>query len=594
MNQAFFRALQAVTRERLTEAPMTTEGTVLDADGIRRMTPAEALAKAGEMDRQGRPADAEDVYRRIVGQAPGFHPAYQALALLAYRHGKLAVAVDLLESAIALAGDVAIYHRDRGEMCRRLGRLEEAVTHARRAVALAPDDAEGHYNLGLALADSEEEDAALASYREAVARAPDHGAALNNLAALLEEEEGNEAEAEQAYRRAIAINPDHSEALNNLGSLLSKMGRVEEARALFERSLAIDPMAIASHHNLTGLKKYTPDDPNMQALESLVPQAPELAMPEKAQFYFTWGRALDDCGRFDEAFAAFAEGNRLKHAELAGRAEAGEKQMAAIETQFTAERIEALSGRGCEDETPVFIVGMPRSGTTLIEQILASHSGIHGAGELKDLNHVIGGALGTSRERPFVRALEGLESLDFAALGEAYVAALKRRAPGAARITDKMPANFHHLGFIYLALPNARVIHAARDPMDSCLSCYQRLFNEPMAFAYDLETLGRYYVRYHRLMSHWREVLPEDFILEMPYDQVVEDVEGQTRRMLEFVGLPFEESCLKFYENDRPVRTASLAQVRKPIYKSSVARWKRFEKHLGPLYEIVKDYRPGE
>jgi hypothetical protein len=169
--------------------------------------------------------------------------------------------------------------------------------------------------------------------------------------------------------------------------------------------------------------------------------------------------------------------------------------------------------------------------------------------------------------------------------------AFTERSAQAARITDKMPANFHYLGLIYLCMPNAKIIHSARDPMDTCLSCYTRLFNDTMAFTYDLEMLGQYYVRYMRIMRHWRDVLPEDFILEMPYEAMVDDVEGQTRRMLDHIGLPWDDNCLKFYDNARPVRTASLAQVRKPIYKSSVAGWKRFEKQLQPLLDIVKDYR---
>ena len=196
-----------------------------------------------------------------------------------------------------------------------------------------------------------------------------------------------------------------------------------------------------------------------------------------------------------------------------------------------------------------------------------------------------------SPERPFADLASRLRAEDLDALGADYASRLRERSTDALRITDKMPADFHYLGLIYLALPNAKIIHSARDPMDSCLSCYTRLFNDTMAFTYDLGTLGRYYVRYMRLMQHWRNVLPDDFILEMPYADMVEDVEAQTRRMLDHINLPWDDNCLKFYDNDRPVRTASLAQVRKPIYKSSVAGWTRFEKQLQPLLDIVKDYR---
>ncbi len=548
------------------------------------------MSAGRKLESDGSLADAENVYRRILEKQPEFHPAYHALALLAHRFDKLELAAELLGSAIALADEVAVYHRDRGEICRRNGRLDDAVREARRAVALDPNEPEAHYNLGLALADQEDAAAALASYQRAVSLNPGHGQALNNMGSVFEAEE-HQAEAEASYRHAITINPRHTEALNNLGSLLSKDGRIDEARDLFEQSLAVDPAAVTSHYNLSNLKRYQPDDPHLAALESLAESADDLPMPERAQYHFTLGKARDDCARYDDAFAAYKEGNRLKQAEVRDTDVPGKRQVEAIIRHFSPEFIAQATGAGCLDETPVFIVGMPRSGTSLIEQILASHAQVYGAGELKDLHNVVGESLGASHERSFAELASRLRPEDLDALGSDYVTRLRERSAGAVRITDKMPANFHYLGLIYLALPNAKVIHSARDPMDSCLSCYTRLFNETMAFTYDLGTVGRYYVRYMRLMRHWREVLPDHFILEMPYEELVEDVEGQTRRMLTHLGLPWDENCLKFYDNTRPVRTASLAQVRKPIYKTSVAGWKRFERQLGPLLEIVKDYR---
>ena len=554
------------------------------------LSPQQAMSAGRKLESDGRLADAEAMYRRIVEQQPAFHPAYHALALLAHKFDKLELAAELLSSAIALAEDVPVYHRDRGEICRRIGRLDDAVREARRAVALNRNEPESHYNLGLALADQEDAAAALVSYQRAVSLNPKHGQALNNMGSVLEAEE-RETEAEASYRNAISIDPRHTEALNNLGSLLSKDGRIDEARDLFEQSLAVDPAAVTSHYNLSSLKRYRADDPHTAALESLAESADSLPMPERAQYHFTLGKARDDCGRYDEAFAAYSEGNRLKQAEVRDTDVQGERQVEAIISHFSPEFIAQSKGAGCPDEAPIFIVGMPRSGTSLIEQILASHAQVHGAGELKELHNVVGERLGVSPERPFAELASKLRPEDLDALGTEYANRLRERSADAARITDKMPANFHYLGLIYLALPNAKVIHSARDPMDSCLSCYTRLFNDTMAFTYDLGTLGRYYVRYMRMMRHWRDVLPDDFILEMPYEELVEDVEGQTRRMLEHIGLPWDDNCLKFYDNTRPVRTASLAQVRKPIYKSSVGGWKRFEQQLVPLLDIVKDYR---
>ena len=246
------------------------------------------------------------------------------------------------------------------------------------------------------------------------------------------------------------------------------------------------------------------------------------------------------------------------------------------------------------DKAPIFIVGMPRSGTSLIEQILSTYPGVYGAGELTELDnvvHSVGKSLG-EREASYPDIIVNLSADELRRLGQIYIDRVWRYAPQAERITDKMPANFLHIGMIHLMLPQARIIHAMRDPMDSCFSCYSRLFaGNNLDFAYRLDTVGRYYVRYIQMMRHWQQVLPSDTVLDVRYEDMVTDTEGQARRLLAYLGLPWDERCLAFHQNQRVVRTASVAQVRKPIYRSSVARWKHFEAHLAPLLEIVKDYR---
>jgi hypothetical protein len=241
-----------------------------------------------------------------------------------------------------------------------------------------------------------------------------------------------------------------------------------------------------------------------------------------------------------------------------------------------------LAGAVADDESsdlPVFVIGMPRSGTTLVEQILASHPDIHGAGELGTM-----GRLAAAIKPPgFPAAVCGLDAADRAAIGRRYLDRVRPLAAGRSRVVDKMPGNFVFAGLIRLALPRARIIHCRRDPVDTCLSCYQRLFLGEQGFTYDLGELGRFYRSYLRLMAHWRQMMPPDRFIEVDYEEVVDDVEGQARRLIDFCGLEWNESCLEFHRNERQVRTASVNQVRQPIYRGSVGRWRRHEAHLGPL-----------
>jgi tetratricopeptide (TPR) repeat protein len=555
------------------------------------LVPQQAMGLAAQLETQGRLSEAEALYRRAVAADPACHPAYHRLGLLAFRVNRLELAAELIESAIALNADIAVYHRDRGELCRRLGRFEDAVREAAAATRLAPDDPEGHYNMGLALADQQDYVAAVTSYRRAIERNPAHGLALNNLGSALQQL-GDQRGAADAFRAAIAVNPRHVEALNNLGSILSQSGDIAGARDCFEKALAVEPQSIVSHYNVSALKRYSKaDDASVAVLEALANSAEKLPLQDRTRLYFALGKVRDDLGDYDRAFAAYAAGNRA-HANAHPYDEARVvRQGNDLIELFDRKLIDRFSGSGSPDRTPVFIVGMPRSGTSLTEQILASHPDVHGAGELKDFHRVVGEVSGGPAAGPFPRSITALSGSQLRAIADGYLASVRALAPSAARITDKMPGNFHYLGLIHLTLPNAKVIHTLRDPMDSCLSCYTHLFNDSMDFTYDLKTLGRYYVRYMRLMEHWRTVLPEGFILDVRYEDLVNDVEWQTRRMLIHIDLPWDARCLEFYNTQRPVRTASLAQVRQPIYKSSVAGWKRFERQLQPLLDIVADYR---
>ena len=554
----------------------------------------QAMNQAQAHERAGRFGEAEVAYRQIITVDQSFHPAYHALGLLAFNAGNLPMAADLLKAAVALDKKTPLYQRNYGEMCRRLGRLDESIAAGKAACKLAPTDIDAHYNLGLAYTDAKEYEHAINAYRKALKLDSKHGLSWNNLGSALEQQ-GDKTAALEAYTKAVALNPFHAEAQNNAGAIFSEQGKLDEARASFQAAIDAKPDFVESHYNLSSLKTYKKDDPHLSMLEGVYANRNHLSNHARIRYCFALGKALDDIGQYERAFAAYDEGNKLQHAILPMDEQNADVMLANIiqifDAKFFAERKSNLQQVKETGKTPIFIVGMPRSGTTLLEQILCSHASVHGAGELIDLNAVITQATGASVGKPFTAGVQTLSEADMRHIGEDYLKRVWKLSPESTFITDKMPANFFYLGLIHLALPHAKIIHAMRDPMDSCFSCYSRLFNDTMEFAYDQGTLGRYYARYIKLMQHWHKVLPAGTILDLPYEKMVDDTEAQARRVLEFVGLPWDANCLQFHKNDRLVKTASVAQVRKPIYKTSVARWKHFGQHLTPLLRLVQDYR---
>ena len=335
-------------------------------------------------------------------------------------------------------------------------------------------------------------------------------------------------------------------------------------------------------------------------MEKLAAKADGLSKTDRMQLDFGLGKAYADLEDHDRSFRHLLAGNAAKRSTIAYDEQATFALFDRIEALFTRELIEAKSGSGDPSPLPIFVIGMPRSGTTLIEQIIASHPVVYGAGELQTFNDVIltvRGPDGNSLPYPdFVSALDAGPLQQIGARYLALVRALsaKHGHAGAERITDKMPSNYYFAGLIQLALPNAKIIHTIRDPVDTCISCFSKLFSAEQNHTYDLGELGRYYKRYERLMAHWRTVLPPGRILDVRYEDVVADVEQQARRIIAYCGLPWTDRCLSFHKTDRPVRTASATQVRQPIYKSAVGRWRVYEQHVGPLLDALRIPASGQ
>ncbi len=509
-----------------------------------------------------RHAEAEPVLQAAVALLPRDAALRNALGVAQEALQHHADAERTYREALELQPHLAEAHANLGNCLRRLGRLFEAEAHLLRAIELKPAFAVAHFNLGVLLQDRGEADRAIAEYRQAL-----------------------------AYR------PDYIEALNNLGSSLRLQGFVDEARTTFERILELRPLQIEAHCNLAQYKTYRAGDPHIDQLLSQQHRLPALPPDGQVRYWFTVGKMMEDVGRHDESFAAYAAGNRAKRETTPWDEGAHQALQRRIIASFTRERLAGEGDRGDPGEgpTPIFILGMPRSGTSLLEQVLATLPHVHGAGEITWLAET----LQEASEAPgvqdfrFPETLAGHPDDQLRRLGDRYRARIRELAPNATHVVDKLPDNFMHIGLIHLMLPDARIIHSMRDPMDSCFSCFSRLFTgNNLGYTYDLGAVARYWVSYHEIMQHWHAALAPGRILDVAYETMVADFENQARRLVDYLGVPWDDRCLGFHDNRRIVKTASVAQVRKPIYRTSVARWRHYEKHLGELYEVVKGYRP--
>jgi tetratricopeptide (TPR) repeat protein len=373
--------------------------------------------------------------------------------------------------------------------------------------------------------------------------------------------------------------------------LLQEIGRRDEACRAFETAIALAPRSGRFYRHLADCKRFTVGDPALTAMQGLAAGRASLPEEDRRQLLFALAKAAADLGEHERSFGYLLEGNALKRRQIDYDEARVLGEFTRIRTVFSRELMAARGGVGHNSALPVFIVGMPRSGTTLIEQILASHPQVFGAGELTDIGDAaarLNGAAGC-----FPEIVASLPDEVLHQLGARYIDAARARAATADRITDKMPLNFLYVGLIHLVLPNARIIHASRDPLDTCLSCFATLFTGEHRVAYELGELGRYYRAYQGLMEHWARVLPRGVLLEVEYEDVVADLERQARRIVAHCGLEWDAACLGFNGSKRPVRTASATQVRQPIYHSSVGRWRAYGDLLKPLMEALGVGPPG-
>lgn len=574
----------------------------------------EALNNLGNVLRdRGKPEEAIDLYRAATNEKPEFYQAHNNMAIALADSSRFEEAVVALRYALAFKPDFAEGHNNMATALTALGDYDKAYHAAQRAIHLDPDNLLAYLEMADILMYRDRNEDGEAAMQEALRREPDSPRAYMKLADIREKMNAFE-EAHIAIDKAIEMSPDmpilwlrkagiyYSDAelekaleaiektielaprwpaaLVHKADMLVSVNRNEEAESIARQALSLSKKQPGAYHTLVGLRKIrSKDDQDFRDLKALEKDVEGYGQEITSTWNFTMSDLYEQLGEYDLAFDHLKRANEAKRKTVYFEPGKNEQLYAMIRSKFTEESLKRNEERGCPSDIPVFIVGMPRSGTTLTEQIISSHPDVYGAGELPELGRV------------YRQWITGAMS-DPAELGEDYVQRLKVRdkTGKARRITDKMPGNYVHMGLIAYILPNARIIHCKRDPIDNCLSCYKQNFARGQYWSYDLEELAAEYKRYQGMMDHWKSVMPDRF-LEIEYEETVNNFEEQARRLIDYVGLEWNDACLRPHEQDRPVLTASKGQVTRPVYKTSVMKWKKYEKHLQPL---VKALMPEE
>lgn len=578
-------------------------------------TPGAALTEAVALHRAGRLDAAEHAYAGIRKRDPDYAEAQRLRAVIAQQRGQPDAAIRLVRRALDQQPTNPVYHHSLAEILQATGDTSAAIESYRRAWRLAPGRAESGIDLGDAQRRAGHSEAALATYREVLKTSSGHPDAHERIATLLHERGEPEAARAQLadwqamvgadrrarhrlaachaaiddftvaaalYRVLQAEHADDAAACAGLGSVLQSQGRFTEARGWLEAALDLKPDIGWIYAALLSDRSYAMSAAREATMREQI-ASPTISTRSRIDLHFALGQLLDRRDEHAQAFDYFAGGNRLHARALPFDRNVFDDRIERIVDTFTPALFARHAGSGLSDDKPVFIVGMPRSGTSLVEQIVASHPQAFGAGEMDDIRRLVRElpALADTGAR-FPECVDALDNDTLRTLANRYLAALDQRAPDALRVTDKMPFNMLWLGVIALLFPNARVIYCRREPMDNGLSCYFQLFSQGLRFAYDLSDIGHVYRQHERLMAHWAEVLPLD-MLTVDYESLVADQERQTRRLIEFAGLDWDSRCLAFHRTERDVRTASVWQVRQPVYQSSVERWRAYEPWLGEL-----------
>ncbi|WP_025898049.1 tetratricopeptide repeat-containing sulfotransferase family protein [Sneathiella glossodoripedis] len=506
----------------------------------------QALTQAVQLHTSGQLDKAETIYRQILAQAPKNSDCYNLLGTLYHQRGKQRIAVELIEKAIKIGPKKAMYYN----------------------------------NLGNAYREAGENRLAEKAFRKALKIDPKYASALNNLGGSLLAS-GNLASAASTFQKVLKLDPKFYPARHNLGNVYYEGGDTEKAIICYRQVLKEAPDYTKAARNLSEAKKFTEKDDDYVLLQKMAEKT-DYTGENKANVLFAFAKAQEDLKEYETAFETYIQANKAHRETFKYDISETAAELQEIRETISEEYFSNHLNDGQPNNRPIFIFGMPRSGTSLVEQILSSHSKVFGAGELYSLEKTYFHMIRKKGDRTFRQAFIEEGPTFLKDLGKSYLRDLPASGSKAAFITDKMPRNFIYAGLIKLILPQAKLIHCKRSPEDTCLSIFKRYFVGQQKFAYDLAELGQYYNLYLEHMAYWRDLLGES-LFEIQYENLIANQETETRKLLEYSGLEWEDACLEFHKTRRVVRTASTDQVRQPIYTSSIEGWRRYETQLAPL-----------
>jgi tetratricopeptide (TPR) repeat protein len=553
----------------------------------------ELFARAMEHQKSGRLAEAVALYERFLQLDDNLVEVHNNLGLALAGLGDIQRALAHYDRALELSPALSSVYDNRGLALQLQGALADAVASHRRAVALDPSSLQAQLNLANALTRSHLPREAIAPLRRALELQPDLPAALFSLGRA-QHEMGALDDAIASYRKTISLAPDLADAHFNLGNALREAGEISEAGASYQRAVDLSPRAGQFHRLLidTGVPV---DERHLREMETIVEQPDSLSIDDRIGFHFALGKAYGDRGEYKASFQHFSDGNALARSKTTYHEIQTLREFESIRKTFTQDVIRATRGLGDPSAVPILIFGMPRSGTTLVEQILAAHPEVHAGGEISAYAPKEVGMFELAlRSQKWIEGRDDVPDIPLTLpdalrkAGVRYARYVESLAPAAARVTDKWPFNFKFVGLAYLALPNARLIHVQRDPLDTCFSCFTTLFSGDLPYVHNLTELGRYYRAYEALMVSWRKALPRGAMLEVRYEDLVTDFETNARRLIAYCGLEWDERCMDFWSAKRPVRTASSVQVRQRIYDRSIGRSQPYLEFLGALSSALR------